>query len=118
MAQIAITTAASETNQIDFVWSSERDHHANCGKRHVLRSAAIPKGAASPLCNDDRVAVCSHQGGQKWIATFWLGYDSLHFHGGTAKSAMAHLERELCKRSIGLFGVDDVTFGRAEEVAL
>jgi hypothetical protein len=113
MASVTITAEARETNRVDFTWTDERDHHATCGKRFVLRSVAIPKGAASPLCNDDRVAVCSHQGGRKWIATFWLGYDALHFHGGTAKSAMAHLERELCKRSIGLFGVDDVAFSHS-----
>lgn len=109
---VAISSEARKANRVDFVWSTEKDHHATCGKRFVLRSPAVPKGAASPLCNDDRFGVCSHQGGQKWIATYWLGYDELHFHGGTARSAMARMEAELDKRSIGLFGVDKVTFSR------
>lgn len=110
MQHVAITQTAREANRVDFVWSAESDHRASGGKRFVLRSSAVPKGAASPLCNDDRFAVCNHQGGHKWIATFWLGCNGFNFRGGTAKSAMASLERELCKRSIGLFGVDDVTF--------
>lgn len=110
MADVKITAEALDANQVGFVWSSEPDHRAPRGKRYVLRSAAIPKGAASPVCNDDRVAACAYMGNRTWVATFWLNYETLSFHGGTAISAMSRLEAELDKRSIGLFGVDRVTF--------
>lgn len=114
MAQITVTT---KENRVDFIWSTEKDHHATSGKRYVLRSSVIPKGAASPLCSDDRVGVCSFEkysgGTKRWRAVFWFGYESIFFLAGTPAAAMRALEREIDKRSIGLFGVDDVTFAVA-----
>lgn len=92
-----------------FNWTKEVDRIS--GKnRMVLRSDALPKGSMSPLCADDRLAVVSYEGGRKWKATFWVGYDSINFTAGTAAKAGSLLEQELDKRSIGLFGVDTIHF--------
>lgn len=102
--------------QIIFTWSTEPDWRARSGERHVLRSPTFPKGALSQVCADDRVGVCSFETSYrkgvrgKWRAVFWLGYETIYFIAGTPAAAMRALERELDKRSIGLFGVDVIAF--------
>ena len=98
---------------LQFAWSIEKDHWAPSGKRYVLRSPSLPKGSMSPLCADDRVGCCSWDGKRRWRAAFWIDYDEIYFVCGTPRSAMNALERELCKRSIGLFNVDDIEFAEA-----
>lgn len=102
---------------ITLTWSTEPDHHSPSGVRHVLRTADFPAHHFSPLCADDRVGVCSicaadHSGRRPWRARFFIGYDEIWVQDGTAVKAMRLLEQELCKRSIGLFGADDLEFVR------
>ena len=94
-------------------WSTEPDHRAPSGKRYVLRSPTYAKHHFSPLCADDRLGVCSRHGPRKWRASFFIGYDSIWFEAGTPQAAMRALERELDKRSIGIFGEDAITFVKA-----
>lgn len=95
---------------MQFEWTTETDHHTSTGRRYVLRSPSLAKGAMSPLCADDRLAVCSHEGGRTYEARFWIGYDSIKAVAGTAAKAMRLLENELGRRALELFGVDDISF--------
>lgn len=97
---------------ITLTWSTEPDHHSPSGVCHVLRTADFPAHHFSPLCADDRVGVCSYYGKRTWRACFFIGYDNIWVQAGTAAKAMRLLERELCKRSVGLFGADDLEFVR------
>ncbi len=94
-------------------WSTEPDHRARNGLRHVLRTDAFPAHHFSPLCQDDRVGVCSHWGPRVYRASFYIGYDEIWTTGATAPLAIRRLEAELCKRSIGIFGFDSIMFETA-----
>lgn len=48
--------------------------------------------------------------GKRYVAHAFIAGHYLNHHGGTLRSAMNHLEREICRRSIGLLGVDDLEF--------
>lgn len=59
---------------------------------------------------DGESASCRRHGVGKFIANAFIGGRYLSHVARTKASAMARLEKEIDRRSIGLFGVDDVTF--------
>jgi hypothetical protein len=68
------------------IWTTEPDRHAKV--RYVLRDPAFPKGSLSPLCADDRIAVCSYMGKRVWEASAWFGYHRVNASAGNAERAM------------------------------
>lgn len=94
-------------------WSPEPDRLSPKGLRYVLRSPTYPMHHFSPLCADDRLGVCGYAGPRKWEAHFFVGYDAIKADGHTAAVAMSRLEKELDKRSIGIFGADVIEFRAA-----
>jgi len=99
---------------LTFTWSSEPDRSTRSGIRKVLRCPDFPEGSLSPLCADDRLAVCSQVAPRTWEAQFWIGFDAIKAQAGTMAAAIRRLERELDRRSIGLFDADDIHFVHAE----
>jgi hypothetical protein len=83
-----------------------------CAPRWVL----VAPGYSSPYRGElDRqpgtIGHCAHHGGRRWRAEAQTGWDQCaRADGGTQRTAMRRLEVELDKRSIGMFGVDDITF--------
>ena len=66
---------------------------------------------------DKRVGQCFYMPGSKRYraaaaAPVKGGVILTEYWGGTMRAAMDHLERDWCKRSIGLFGEDDIEFRR------
>lgn len=96
-----------------FTRTDETDRSAPKGVRKVLRCPEFPRGSLSPLCADDRLAVCAYVGPRTWEARFWVGYDSVKAVGSSMAVAMRRLEAELDRQSIGLFGADAIAFAQA-----
>lgn len=73
-------------------------------------------GFASPLRTGGRTGGIGHVGwhaARVWKAEAQIGWSvgqMMFVHAGSFHSARKALERELCRRSIGWFGVDDLEF--------
>jgi hypothetical protein len=53
---------------------------------------------------------CARKHGKRYIAMAFINGRYLSHCAGTLKSAINHLEKDIDKRSIGLFGVDNISF--------
>ena len=86
---------------IAFTW--KRQQWSRKGIRWSLQRDGEEVGSCIYLSGSRRYAV--HAG-----ARTRDGVISFQYHAGTAASARQQLEREWCRRSIGLFGEDDIVF--------
>lgn len=94
---------------INFNWTAEKDDWAGTD-RFVMRSPELPKGSMSPLCADDRLAVCSREAPRKWVATFWIGYDSIKAEAGTYAKAIRDLQKILTAEASDIFDTTELSF--------
>lgn len=69
----------------------------------IFGAGFILQGLPSPI-----ECARAYRTSKYYVAQAWIGESYLNHHGKTMRSAMKRLNTEIHRRSIGLFGVDDL----------